>query len=60
MIQAQDLSGNSIQFTSEPAFLLGDKLVSVDEDENYAFSDLPITYSLSANYPNPFNPVTNL
>ncbi|RPI05036.1 MAG: T9SS C-terminal target domain-containing protein, partial [Ignavibacteriae bacterium] len=53
----QDLSGNSTEWSLEPAFGVGSFENSTGVDEKTEFS-LPGRFALRQNYPNPFNPMT--
>ena len=57
-IEAADGAGNSVIYTAEPAFGAGDHVTAIGPD---TFSeDIPAIDRLLGNYPNPFNPETNI
>ncbi len=57
-IEAADAAGNSVTYTAEPAFGAGDHVTAIGSD---TFSeDVPAIDRLLGNYPNPFNPETNI
>lgn len=50
---------NKTEWVLEPAFLVGDNITGIESDIT-AGKNTPAVYVLHNNYPNPFNPVTNI
>ncbi|MCF8243437.1 MAG: S8 family serine peptidase [Melioribacteraceae bacterium] len=59
-IEIKDNSGNITEWLMSPAFIVGDLITSMYDDNYGNDLDLPLDYALSQNYPNPFNPTTKI
>ncbi len=57
-IVAVDDVGNAVEYQSAPAFGTGDYITGIDE--GIAEQDAPKVDRFTGNYPNPFNPETNI
>ena len=55
-IDIQDIAGNHSEWLLEPAFSIGDPVVSIDDNDDANI--IPKQFTLYQNYPNPFNPTT--